>query len=83
MKTDKKQNLLEYQKLIMEKVSFNKTIFWKEYRKSIRMLSEKEGLAFKIWLADRFGFRGRTACDLSRVQQVNCCRHQIRKNRKS
>lgn len=57
---------LEYNKLILEKVSFNKRLFWKEYRKGVKNLTETETLAFKLWIIERFNFQGKTA---SRLQE--------------
>lgn len=53
--------MLEYHKLILEKVSFDKYLFWKEYRKSLRNLPETDAHALKVWLVSRFTFRGITA----------------------
>ncbi len=57
----KKGDFLEYSKLILDKVSFDKRLFWKEYRKSIGNLTKSESLAFKYWLVEKFSFRGKTA----------------------
>jgi hypothetical protein len=56
-----KTTILEYCKLILEKVSFDKRLFWKEYKKGIKKLTESESEAFRLWMIHRFGFQGRTA----------------------
>ncbi len=53
--------ILKYNKLILEKVSFDKRIFWKEYRKSIGNLTEPESLALRLWVIEKFGCRGKIA----------------------
>jgi hypothetical protein len=59
-----KNNLLEYSKLILERVSFSKRLFWKEYRKSIKVLPESDSHSLRHWMIKRFSFRGRTAVKL-------------------
>lgn len=56
-----KRSMLEYSKLILEKISFDKRLFWKEYRKSFRSLRESESHALRTWVIAKFGFRGKTA----------------------
>ncbi|MFT7232370.1 MAG: hypothetical protein ACI8TA_001586 [Cyclobacteriaceae bacterium] len=53
--------ILGYSKLILEKVSFDKRLFWKEYKKGIKKLTKSESQVFRFWMIERFGFRGRTA----------------------
>lgn len=45
-----KVSMFEYSKMILDKVSFNRNLFWKEYRKFKRMLSEHESMQLKIWV---------------------------------
>lgn len=45
-----KTPMLEYVKLILSKVSFDRRIFFKEYRKSKNWLSENEIRELKFWL---------------------------------
>ena len=42
--------MLVYCKLILEKMSFNKKLFLKEYRKSLSYLSVEEQSELKKWL---------------------------------
>jgi hypothetical protein len=43
-------NMFNYCKIILGKVSFDRTLFRKEYRKSLRWLSEDEATALKHWI---------------------------------
>lgn len=47
-----KTTMLDYYKLILQKVSFNRKLFLKEYRKSHRMLQRHEVQELKFWLRD-------------------------------
>lgn len=47
--------MLEYTKLILEKVSFDKLLFEKELRKSKRWLIRKELKEFEQWCKTKFG----------------------------
>ncbi|NJN28421.1 MAG: hypothetical protein HC819_21840 [Cyclobacteriaceae bacterium] len=60
--------LLMYNKLILEKVSFDKRLFWKEYRKGIKKLTAHESLMFRSWIIDKYGLRGKTA---ARNKKIN------------
>lgn len=42
--------MLEYSKLILSKVCFNREIFRKEYRKSKQWLTEQEVYELRCWL---------------------------------
>tara|TARA_B100001250_G_C19331355_1_gene584854 strand:- start:20 stop:205 length:186 start_codon:yes stop_codon:yes gene_type:complete len=46
--------MLEFSKKILNKVSFDKTLFKKELSKSVRWLSKKEVLILKIWALTKF-----------------------------
>jgi hypothetical protein len=48
MKT--KTTMLEYCKLVLQSVSFNKQLFKKEYRKAIKWLKQPERLQLKHWI---------------------------------
>ena len=45
-----KTNMLEYTKMILSKVRFNRCIYWKEYRKHRRHLSPAEVSDLNAWL---------------------------------
>lgn len=45
---------LSYAKTILEKVSFDKKLFWKEYRKQHKWLSVEETAIFKRWFKFRY-----------------------------
>ncbi len=48
-------SMLEYIKIILQKVSFDRRLFEKELRKAIRMLMPEEVKRLKLWCYDRFG----------------------------
>lgn len=66
-----KNNLLDYCKHILIKVSFSRQLFWKEYRKSIKMLSDSESHILKFWMIRRFSLRGRIATKLIEEADYN------------
>jgi len=45
-----KQSMLVYCKMILEKMSFSRKLFLKEYRKSFSYLSEEEQRELKRWV---------------------------------
>ena len=45
-----KTSMLEYFKIILDKVSFDKKLFRKEYRKSLSSLTKDEANQLKDWL---------------------------------
>lgn len=47
--------MLEYIKLILQKVSFDKKLFEKELRKAIATLVTEEIELLKIWCYEKFG----------------------------
>ena len=47
-----KTSMFDYVKLILAKVSFNRKLFRKEYRKSLKVLSANETSELKAWLRD-------------------------------
>jgi hypothetical protein len=49
-----KNSMLEYSKLILEKVSFDKRLFWKEYKKLSRSLVSSETHELKSWIRERY-----------------------------
>jgi hypothetical protein len=44
------RSMLGYCKLILQKMSFSKKLFLKEYRKSLSYLSEEEQMELKQWV---------------------------------
>jgi hypothetical protein len=44
------KSFLEYSKLILAKVSFDKNLFQKEYRKAVRLLQETEKMQLNNWI---------------------------------
>jgi hypothetical protein len=44
------KTMLDYCKLILKSVSFDRNLLKKEYRKSLRWLSPLEAVSLKIWL---------------------------------
>jgi hypothetical protein len=49
---DFKNSMLAYCKLILQKMSFSKKLFLKEYRKSFSYLSEEEKNELRKWVRD-------------------------------
>ena len=47
--------MFDYCKVILEKISFNKVLFQKEYHKSLKYLDPVERYQFKKWVSERFG----------------------------
>lgn len=47
-------SMLEYIKIILQKVSFDRRLFEKELRKAIRMLMPDEVKRLKMWCYERF-----------------------------
>lgn len=47
-------SMLDYCKVILEKISFNPRLFRKEYRKTFRYLAREEHDELKVWLRNRF-----------------------------
>lgn len=49
-------SMFEYCKIILEKLSFNRALFRKEYRKSLRFLEDPEDRSrLRRWARKRFG----------------------------
>ncbi|WP_421878837.1 hypothetical protein [Marinoscillum sp.] len=48
-----KTSMVDYLKLILDKISFNRDLFVKEYRKGIRYLSPGERAELRKWLEGR------------------------------
>jgi hypothetical protein len=48
-----KTSMLEYVKIILGKVSFNRSLFRKEYRKSLSWLSKHEADHLRAWLREQ------------------------------
>lgn len=46
------QSMLAYCKLILQKMSFNKKLFLKEYRKSLSYLNSEERNELRRWVRD-------------------------------
>jgi len=46
-----KTSMLAYSKLILEKVSFSKELFEREYKKALRNLPASEALILREWLS--------------------------------
>lgn len=47
--------MLDYVKLILQKVSFDETIFEKELKKALKIISEEDTYQFQSWCYDQFG----------------------------
>lgn len=44
------KSMLDYCKLVLQSVRFDKKLFRKEYRKALRWLSPLEAITLKFWL---------------------------------
>jgi hypothetical protein len=51
-----KLSMLEYSKVILSKISFDKKLFKKEYRKAFRYLDNDERTALKNWVRAEWSF---------------------------
>lgn len=60
-----KTSMLEYCKLILSKVWFDKKLFWKEYRKSYRFLSKEEFALLTDWVRSEYFSAGKQPLVLS------------------
>jgi hypothetical protein len=49
-------NMLEYSKIILEKVSFDRKLFEKELKKALRQLVGKDREELTQWATTRFGY---------------------------
>lgn len=47
--------MLEYQKMILDKVSFDRKLFEKEFYKSFKWLNEEESNLLKHWAYKKYG----------------------------
>ena len=45
-----KISMLEYSKIILKKVSFDRMIFWREYKKFNRILPDSERVELRDWV---------------------------------
>ena len=45
-----KLSMLEYSKIILSKISFDKRLFKKEYKKAFRYLDNNDRMALKQWV---------------------------------
>ncbi|MGB3181876.1 MAG: hypothetical protein WBB45_10830 [Cyclobacteriaceae bacterium] len=50
-----KTSMFDYCKVILTKVSFDKRLFWKEYRKSRGYLCANEFRELRQWVIDTYG----------------------------
>jgi len=68
--------MLEYCKLILEKISFSRRLFRREYRKTFRYLGPKEHFELKKWLRTKmkgnpkpqYNMQVRTITEISQVR---------------
>ena len=49
-----KKSMLDYSKVILEKVSFDQRLFWKEYQKFCKVLNVRETMELRKWVIQRF-----------------------------
>lgn len=45
---------LQYSKKILEKVSFDKELLGKEYKKALKLLSKEEAISLELWYKTKF-----------------------------
>lgn len=48
------RSMLEYAKIILSKISFDKRLFRKEYRKAFRSLNAEERVTLRQWIRNEF-----------------------------
>lgn len=48
-----KRSMLEYSKVVLSKLSFDRKLFEKEYQKAFRLLNNDERSALEAWVRDR------------------------------
>jgi hypothetical protein len=58
-----KQSMLEYCKIILTKISFNKRLFRKEYKKTFNYLEANEHVELKKWIREQRKRGGRLSLD--------------------
>lgn len=52
---------LEYNKIVLERVSFDPSLFRKEYRKALNLLNQKDRYRLKMWCKENITVRQTTA----------------------
>jgi len=62
--------MFEHTKLILQKVSFDKNLFAKELKKSLKWLKKEEALMLKAWCIGTFGYTYKDAI-LEAFKSVN------------
>ncbi|MGK7391115.1 MAG: hypothetical protein ACNS60_12220 [Candidatus Cyclobacteriaceae bacterium M2_1C_046] len=60
------RSMLNYGKIILEKVSFDKKLFWKEYDKACRDLKKEECDQLINWITSKFKDSSLVKIDLKR-----------------
>lgn len=45
-----KKSFLEFYKLVLDRVKFDQSLFWKEYNKAIKYLNDTEAEDLKSWV---------------------------------
>ena len=45
-----KLSMLEYSKIILSKISFDRKLFWKEYKKAFKYLDNNERSVLREWV---------------------------------
>lgn len=60
--------MLEYTKVILEKVSFEPRIFKKELRKAMNYVTKEEYGLLKIWVKKKFGKRRFSESDFPKLK---------------
>ena len=55
--------MLEFYKMILLKVSFDRNLFFKEIKKSIQMLNSVDLVSFQIWCYKEFGAKYKRELD--------------------
>lgn len=46
--------MLDYYKIVLDKVSFHPGLFWKEYKKALMHLNNRESQELKLWIQMNF-----------------------------
>ncbi len=70
--TNQESSMLKYCKLILDKMSFDRNLLRKEYRKSLRWLTHEECLKLKEWMRVRFSGRDSRTSEFSQLNKWHC-----------
>jgi hypothetical protein len=53
-RTKEQVEMLDYSKTILQKVRFDRKLFWKEYKKSLNYLNDEDAAILRGWVKNQF-----------------------------